>query len=176
VSDLLLRWISNLALRFVSPATLSRLTQFWMPIGKSVLIMGGDIKGLQLAEFLLKRGRKVTIVTDEAPDKWGEGLPNLNNYKLNVWFAQKGKDIEIIRGVQYQEITQNGLIVTTKEGEERMLEADSIIPVFPLRADDDLHKTMQGKVPEVFAIGASKNPKALIVDAIADASEVASSI
>ena len=174
VSDLFLRGISNFALRFVSPATLSRLIEFWVPIGRSVLIMGGDIKGLQLAEFLLKRGRKVTIVTDEAPDKWGEGLPNLNNYKLNVWFAQQ--DIEIIRGVQYQEITQRGLIIATAEGEERVLKADSIMPVFPLRADEDLYQTLQGKVPEVFSIGACKNPKALIVDAIADASEVASSI
>jgi thioredoxin reductase len=176
VSDLLLRWISNLALRFVSPAVLSRLTEFWMPIGKSVLIMGGDIKGLQLAEFLLKRGRKVTVVTDEAPDKWGEGLPNLNNYKLNVWFAQKEEAIKIIRGVQYREITKKGLVITTDEGEERLLTADSIMPVFPLRADEDLHQTLQGKVPEVFTVGACKNPKALIVDAIADASEVASSI
>ncbi len=176
VSDLLLRGISNFGLRFVSPAALSRLTEFWMPIGRSVLIMGGDIKGLQLAEFLLKRGRKVTIVTDEAPDKWGEGLPNLNNYKLNVWFARKAKDIEIIRGVHYREITAKGLVITTTDGEERMLSADSIMPVFPLRADEALYQTLQGKVPEVFAIGASKNPKALIVDAIADASEVASSI
>ena len=116
----------------------------------------------------------MTLVTDEAPDKWGEGLPNLNNYKLNVWFAQK--DIEIVRSVQYEEITPNGLIVTTKEGQKRVLNADSIIPVFPLRADEDLYQALQGKVPEVFAIGACKNPKALIVDAIADASEVASSI
>jgi len=57
-----------------------------------------------------------------------------------------------------------------------VLNADSIMPVFPLRADEGLYQTLQGKVPEVFAIGASKNPKALIVDAIADASEVASSI
>ena len=174
VSDHVLRKISNLALRFVSPASLSRLTEFWMPIGTSVVVMGGDIKGLQLAEFLLKRGRKVTIVTDEAPDKWGEGLPNLNNYKLNVWFTQR--EIEIIRSARYEEITPEGLIITTKEGEERLLEADSIVPVFPLRPDEDLYQTLQGKVPELFTVGACKNPKALIVDAIADASEVASSI
>ena len=103
-------------------------------------------------------------------------MPNLNNYKLNVWFGQKGKDIEIIRHVQYKEITPKGLIVTTKEGEEQELNADSIIPVFPLRTDQDLYQTLQGKVSEVFAVGACKSPKALIVDAIAEASEVASSI
>ena len=142
--------------------------------GKSVLIMGGDIKGLQLAEFLLKRGRKVTIVTDEPPDTWGEGLPNLNNYKLNVWFQQQ--NIEIIRSVQYEEITKKGLVITTQEGERKAIDADSIMPVFPLRSDEDLSASITDKAPEVYSIGACKNPKALIVDAISDASEIASSI
>jgi 2,4-dienoyl-CoA reductase (NADPH2) len=174
VSDELLRRISYLGLKLTSPALLSKLTELWMPIGKSVLIMGGDIKGLQLAEFLLKRGRKVTIATDEPPDTWGEGLPNLNNYKLNVWLQQQ--DIEVFRNVRYEEITKNGLVITTPEGDRKTLNADSIVPVFPLRSDEDLYASLQGKAPEVYAIGACKNPKALIVDAISDASEVASSI
>jgi len=174
VSDELLRRISHLALKVASPALLSKMTELWMPIGKSVLIMGGDIKGLQLAEFLLKRGRKVTIVTDEPPETWGEGLPNLNNYKLNVWFQQQ--DIEIVRSVQYEEITKNGLIIKTQEGERKTINADSIVPVFPLRSDEDLFASLQGKASEVYSIGGCKNPKALIVDAISDASEVASSI
>ncbi len=174
IRDESLRRLMNLSLKFVSPATISRMTELWMPVGKSVIIMGGDIKGLQLAEFLIKRGRKVTVVTEEAANKWGEGLPNLNNYKLNVWFQQQ--DIEVIREVRYGEITKNSLIVSTKEGEQKTLNADSIVPLFPLRKDEDLFTRLQGRVPEVFSIGACNNPKALIVDAIADASEIASSI
>ena len=33
-----------------------------MPIGKKVVIIGGGIQGCELAEFLVKRNRKVTIV------------------------------------------------------------------------------------------------------------------
>ena len=174
VSDEYLRSMLNLAFKVTSPGFLSRLSEFWMPIGKNVVIMGGDIKGLQLAEFLLKRGRKVTVVTEDADDKWGEGLPNLNNYKLNVWFREQ--DIEVIRNARYEEITKKALIVTTKEGEKKTIPADSIVPLFPLREDEDLYQSLQGKVPEVFSIGACKNPKALIVDAIADASDIASAI
>jgi len=174
VSDEFLRRMSHLGLKVASPALLSKMTEIWMPIGKSVVIMGGDIKGLQLAEFLLKRGRKVTIVTDEPPDTWGEGLPNLNNYKLNVWFQQQ--HMEVFRNVQYEEITKNGLVITTQEGKRKTLNADSIVPVFPLRSDEDLFDSLQDRAPEVYAIGACKNPKALIVDAISDASEIASSI
>ena len=35
-----------------------------MPIGKRVVIVGGAIQGCEPAEFLIKRGRKVTIVHD----------------------------------------------------------------------------------------------------------------
>jgi 2,4-dienoyl-CoA reductase (NADPH2) len=113
-------------------------------------------------------------VTDEPPDTWGEGLPNLNNYKLNVWLQQQ--NIEVFRNVQYEEITKNGLVITTQEGEKKTLNVDSIVPVFPLRSDEDLYASLQGKASEVYPIGACKNPKALIVDAISDASEIASSI
>lgn len=174
VRDATLRSMLNVALKLASPGLLSRLSELWMPIGKKVVVMGGDIKGLQLAEFLLKRGRKVTVVTEDPDETWGEGLPNLNNYKLNVWFREQ--DIEIVRGARYEEIAADGLIVTTRDGEKRTIHADAIVPLFPLREDVDLYQRLQGRVPEVFSIGACKNPKALIVDAIADASEVASSI
>ena len=73
VSDKLLRVGLEMALKIVSPAQVSRMTELWMPVGKNVIIMGGDIKGLQLSEFLMKRGRNVTIVTEDGPEQWGEG-------------------------------------------------------------------------------------------------------
>jgi len=47
-------------LRFLSPRTIRWLTKFWMPIGKRVIIMGGDVQGCQVAALLVKRGRNVT--------------------------------------------------------------------------------------------------------------------
>ncbi len=59
-------------LRFLSPRTLERLTKIWMPVGKRVVIVGGNIQGCELCEFLIKRGRQVTIV--EAGAALGEGV------------------------------------------------------------------------------------------------------
>ncbi|MBW2219981.1 MAG: NAD-binding protein [Deltaproteobacteria bacterium] len=136
--------------------------------------MGGDIKGLQLAEFLIKKGRKVTIVSEDPPDLWGEGLPNVNNLKLNTWFQEKG--IEIYREARYEEILKDGLVITTKEGDKKTLKADSIMTVFPLMKNEDLYNSLQDKVPEVYAIGACTEPKTLIVDAVKAGNELASSI
>ena len=174
VSDAFLRKGLDLALKVSSPAKLSRATEHWMPIGKTVIVMGGDVKGVQLTEFLIKRGRKVTLVCEEDDMKYGEGLPRLNNFKLNEWF--KEKDVEVIRNTRFEEITKTGLVFKTQEGKTVTLEADSIVPIYPLRTNEDLYESLQGKVPEVYSIGACKNPNSMIVDAVEDAAKVACSI
>ena len=116
----------------------------------------------------------MTLVCEEDDMKFGEGLARLNNFKLNEWFKEKG--VEIIKNARFEEITKTGLIFTTREGEGRTLNADSIVPVYPLKKNEDLYGELKGKVPEVHAIGACKEPHAMIVDAIEDAAEVASSL
>jgi 2,4-dienoyl-CoA reductase-like NADH-dependent reductase (Old Yellow Enzyme family)/NADPH-dependent 2,4-dienoyl-CoA reductase/sulfur reductase-like enzyme len=43
---------------------LARLTQHYMPIGKRVAIIGGGLVGIELAEFMVDRGRAVTVLDD----------------------------------------------------------------------------------------------------------------
>jgi thioredoxin reductase len=174
VSDAFLRKGLDVALKVSSPAKLSRATEHWMPIGKTVIVMGGDAKGVQLTEFLTKRGRKVTLVCEEDDMKYGEGLPRLNNFKLNEWFNEEG--VEVIKNAQFEEITKTGLVFTTKEGERRTLKADSIVPIYPLSTNKDLYENLQGKVPELYSIGACKTPNSMIVDAVEDAAKVAHSV
>ena len=174
VSDKFLRAGLDLALKVADPSKLSKATEHWMPIGKSVIVMGGDVKGVQLAEFLTKRDRKVTLVCEEDDMQYGEGLPRLNNFKLGEWFKEKG--VEIIKNARFEEITKTGLVFTNRDGERVTLTADSILPVYPLKANEDLRESLEGRVPEVYAIGACKDPKALIVDAVEDAAKIASSI
>jgi NADPH-dependent 2,4-dienoyl-CoA reductase/sulfur reductase-like enzyme len=47
------------------------LSKTWMPVGKRVVVIGGGLVGLELAEFLAERGRKVTVL-EEGPHM---GLP-----------------------------------------------------------------------------------------------------
>jgi 2,4-dienoyl-CoA reductase (NADPH2) len=42
--------------------SLRRLTRYWMPLRKRVAIIGGDMVACELANFLLERGREVTIL------------------------------------------------------------------------------------------------------------------
>ncbi len=46
----------RLALKFFSARRLERLTRLWMPVARSVIVIGGTLHGCELAEFLVKRG------------------------------------------------------------------------------------------------------------------------
>jgi 2,4-dienoyl-CoA reductase (NADPH2) len=156
-------------LRFFSPRVLRWLTNFWMPIGKRVVIMGGNIQGCQTAEFLVKRGREVTIV--DTAEEIGDGLLEIfiKPHLLN-WLDEKG--VTMMPGVAYNEITDQGLTITTKEGKKQTIIADTIVTALPLLPNTELLKELDGIVPEVYAIGDCKDPH-LIVDAIADGSRIA---
>ncbi len=158
-------------LRFFGPRTLRWLTRFWMPIGKRVVIIGGGIQGCELAEFLVKRDRKVTIV--DTAEALGEGMVTHLKTSLFSWFRQKG--VTMMTGVKYVEITDKGLTIITKEGDRQTVEADSIVPAMPLTPDTGLLKSLEGKVPEIYAVGDCREPL-LIVDAIADGSRIARAI
>ena len=81
----------------------------------------------------------------------------------------------MLTGVKYEEITDKGLTITTKEGKRETIEADNIVPAMPLAPNTVLLKSLEGKVPEVYAIGDCSNPR-LMVDAIADGWKIANSI
>jgi 2,4-dienoyl-CoA reductase (NADPH2) len=156
------------ALKFFSPQFLNKLTHYWMPVGKNVVIMGGGIHGCQTAAFLVKRGRKVTIVdTDESIGN--SLLVYIIRPWLLHWLAEKGT--EMLAGVKYEEVTSKGLTVTTRDGKKRTIEANTIVTALPLLPDQEQIKSFEKLAPEFYAIGDCNNPK-LTVDAVADGSKI----
>jgi 2,4-dienoyl-CoA reductase (NADPH2) len=150
------------ALKFFKPETLRKLTKFYMPLGRRVVVIGGAIQGCELAEFLTKRGREVTVV--EAGDLMGNGMVDAMLDYLLHWFKKKG--VILISGVKkYVEITDKGLTIITKEDQKQTIEADSIVTALPLTPNNELLDGLKAKVPEVYAIGDCKEPL-LIADAI----------
>jgi 2,4-dienoyl-CoA reductase (NADPH2) len=158
-------------LKYFRPGTLGRLTRLWMPVGRRVVIIGGGLQGCELAEFLVKRGRKVTIV--DAAEAIGDGVPERKKHSLFRWMNKKG--VILIPGVKYEEITDRGLIVTTREGERKTLEADTVIPAVPLKPNPDLYRQLEGKVAELYTIGDGDQP-GVIIDATDAAYRLANTI
>jgi 2,4-dienoyl-CoA reductase (NADPH2) len=155
-------------LEYFSPGVLRWMTRFWMPVGKRVIVIGGKIAACQLAEFLVKRGREVTIVDEE--ETVGEGLVPERKSRLLWWFKKQG--VRIFTGVAYEEITDQGLTLRTGSGERLTLAADTIIPATPLRSNNDIADALRERVSEVYLIGDCAKPR-LIPDAVADAWKIA---
>ena len=150
-------------LKLFGSSFLRWLTKFWMPIGKRVVIMGGDIQGCELAEFLFKRGRQVTIV--EPSDNLGNGISNQHMERLLPWFASKG--IKTITRAKYKEITEKGLTIINADGAEQVIQADTIIPASFYKPNTEFSKALAGKAPEIYSIGDCSEP-GIILDAIDD--------
>jgi len=150
-------------LRFFGPKFLRELTNLWMPVGKTVVIIGGAIQGAELAEFLVKRGRAVTIVAGN--EEISAGLPKRKQQRLVEWLDEKG--VVMIKGATCEEITDKGLVITTKEGTKQTIEADTVVPALPFTPNNKLFDELKSTITEVYLIGDSKDPR-LIIDAIAE--------
>jgi 2,4-dienoyl-CoA reductase (NADPH2) len=151
-------------LRFLSPNLLRWLTGFYLPVGKKVVILGGKIQGCELAKFLVKRDRKVTIL--ETTPQLGEGIADQYMERLRPWLDKKG--VTILTEVQFDKISDTGITITTKEGKKMFIEADAILPAFEAMPNDQASQALKGKVPEIYLIGDCKKPRR-IVDAVSDA-------
>jgi 2,4-dienoyl-CoA reductase (NADPH2) len=161
----------KIPLRFLSPGFLRWLTGFWMPIGKKVVIIGGLIQGCQLGEFLVERGREITIL--EATSAAGTGVPQRNKVRLLDWLSKKG--VIILTAVTYEKITDEGVVIVTDNRQRQTVKGDTVVTALPFSANTALYRALQGKVPVVQMVGDCAEPRK-IIDATSDGMRIGCSI
>jgi pyruvate/2-oxoglutarate dehydrogenase complex dihydrolipoamide dehydrogenase (E3) component len=144
------------ALNFTDPTTLRWLTNFYLPTEKDVVIIGGQIQGVQVAELLVQRGKNVTIVEDGPEANIGKGMPDTSRQRLVYYLQTHG--VKIITDVKYNEINSEGLSITLQNNLVKTLPAGSIVLALPLAANTDLADQLKSKVKEVYAIGDCSEP------------------
>jgi len=170
VSSAELREKANTALRLLGPKALARVTKMWLPVGKRVTIIGGGIQGCEMAEFLVKRGRRVTIV--ERTDEIAMEIPMLVRVLLLSWLARKG--VEIVTEARYREITEEGLVIE-QDGGPRTIPSDTVVVALPLKPHEQMAAAFARKASVVKAIGDCSEP-GLIIDAVSAGFELGRSL
>ncbi len=160
-----LKWM----LKFFTPAQLQKWTHYYMPVGKSVAVVGGTLHGCELTEFLTKRGRKAIMVHDGPKSELGKGM--IVDDLENLWPWLRKKNVPIYTGVKYDSVTDKGLRITTQDGETPTLKVKNIVTTQNLAPNLDLVNRLKGMVPEVYNIGSSREP-ALIVDAMREGAKL----
>lgn len=138
------------------------------PVGEKVVVIGAELVGCETADFLAEKGKKVTI-TRRGPKMATRIGPGVREMLLGRLAAL---GVNMLTGVEYERITDKGLAITTKDGAKQTIEADTIVLAAGARPNRELLKALEGKVPEVYNIGDSAEPRK-IADAITEGYRVA---
>ncbi|MCX5999186.1 MAG: FAD-dependent oxidoreductase, partial [Chloroflexi bacterium] len=139
-------------------------------VGDTVAIVGGGLVGCETAEYLVQQGKKVTILEmlDEVAGRMPLALRNL----LLARLADKG--VAVLTGIQCRELTEDGLVISSKEGEVRTIRANNVVLASGDRSNRVLVEELRDTVP-VHAIGDCVEPRG-IAEAVADGYTVGVSI
>jgi 2,4-dienoyl-CoA reductase (NADPH2) len=151
----MLSWWQKIAVRIGSPLlpylitipNIRKISRIWLPIGKRVVVVGGDIAGVELAEFLADRGRQVTVL--EEKDLAAEmSIARRWNYLQHL----REMGVTLVKGVRYGEITDEGVSYTTKKG-ATVVPADTVVITGGIAANTALYEAIKDKVPQTFIVG-----------------------
>lgn len=105
-----------------SPEFVRQFTKFWLPMGKNVVVIGGSLVGLELAEFLAERGRKVTLVHE----KQALGLPLAMPRRWTAVKDNLAHGVKIHRNATVDRITEK-TVEFTVAGEAFSAPADMVV-------------------------------------------------
>jgi len=124
-------------------------------VGDKVVVIGGELVGCETAQFLAEKGRKVSVTRrgPEMATKVGASLRGIYLKRL----VDKG--VTLLTRVKYEEVTPQGLVLTTKEGERKTIEANTIVLAAGSRANKKLFDELKGQVPEIHLIGDAVEPR-----------------
>jgi 2,4-dienoyl-CoA reductase-like NADH-dependent reductase (Old Yellow Enzyme family)/thioredoxin reductase len=130
---------------------------FWVPLGKRIIVVGKDLPGIELADFLVERGKHVVIVDARDEDLPYEEppMPMLRHFLENR-LIENG--VALYTGAECQEITDKGLATVRSNGLRRIIKGDTVIFTTNRKPNNELYKALTGKPYEVHLIGDSAKP------------------
>lgn len=121
-----------------STQAIQGLSKLWMPLGKRVVIIGGGLVGLELAEFLLARGRQVTVL--EPGTHAGTELPIVRRWRVIEAVQDHG---QLHLQAQVQRIERKQVVWLNKKGEGHSTVADSVVLALGAEPDARVAEQLQ---------------------------------
>jgi 2,4-dienoyl-CoA reductase-like NADH-dependent reductase (Old Yellow Enzyme family)/NADPH-dependent 2,4-dienoyl-CoA reductase/sulfur reductase-like enzyme len=126
-----------------------KATKAWMPLGKRVAIIGGELVGLELAEFLLERGREVAVI-GEAP-KFGGGLMLVRRMRLISELREHG--VRLYPGASDLRIEPDSVRFVDSDGVPQRVEADHVVVATGAHGDSRLADALRAAGLQVREFG-----------------------
>ncbi|MFC1930096.1 FAD-dependent oxidoreductase [Chloroflexota bacterium] len=118
--------------------------------GNRVVVIGGRLRGMEVADYLAGQGKKVSLVTK---NRLGEnGAPLERNTFMTLRDRLIEREIMIFSLSPVFEIRNNGVYVVNNE-ELLFLPADTVVMAVGAKPENKLITELQGISPELYAIG-----------------------
>lgn len=132
-----------------STEAIQSLSKLWMPLGKQVVIVGGGLVGLELAEFLVERGRKVQVL-EPGPDLGAE-LSIVRRWKVLHNLETHG--VGLHKNCTVHIISKHHVSYSDGEGNSCDLPADSVVLAVGADTNLTLSQSLQKLTVPVINIG-----------------------
>ena len=124
-------------------------TKAWMPLGQDVVIIGGELVGIELAEFLHERGRTVTVI--EPAPRLGKGLLLVRRMRILAELKEHG--VALHGGAQDIAIEPGAVRFTDAAGAVQQVKADHVIVAMGASGDTALADRLRGEGFTVESVG-----------------------
>jgi 2,4-dienoyl-CoA reductase (NADPH2) len=131
------------------PDRVRELSKRWMPLGRRVAVVGGGIVGLELAEFLVERGREVCIL-EEGPD-FAPQMAIPRRWRTLHILREHGA--ELLARVRIQRFTASGVEIESAQGEKRLVAADHVLLATGVVPDRRLAEALAPLGKELHVVG-----------------------
>ncbi|MCZ6830431.1 MAG: FAD-dependent oxidoreductase [Gammaproteobacteria bacterium] len=129
-------------------AALRLLSKFWMPLSKRIVLIGGGLVGLELAEYLVARGRQVTVL--EPSENLGAELSIVRRARVVHELREHG--VEMLRQVEIDEITASSVRYTVA-GKSSEIGTQQVIISMGAKPNPTLADQLKAEGMEVASIG-----------------------
>jgi 2-enoate reductase len=126
--------------------------------GERVVVIGGELVGCETALLLMERGKKVTIMR-RGPELATKVHRLIREPMLG---RLKYKGASILTGVEYEEITDAGVVIRTHAGEKKVVEADTVVLAAGSTPNTGLAVALKGKVAQVLSVGDCVEPRSIM--------------
>jgi NADPH-dependent 2,4-dienoyl-CoA reductase/sulfur reductase-like enzyme len=125
--------------------------------GERAVVIGGELVGCETALYLVEQGKKVTIMR-----RGPELATKVQHFIREPLLGRlQFKGASILTGVEYEEITEAGVVIMTGTGERKVVEADTVVLAAGAVPNTELLATLQGKVARVFSVGDCAEPRGI---------------
>jgi 2,4-dienoyl-CoA reductase-like NADH-dependent reductase (Old Yellow Enzyme family)/thioredoxin reductase len=139
-------------------------------VGKTAVVAGAGLVGVETALFLSQKGKTVTLI--EMLDDIGKDAGPLNRARLKEELKETG--IEVIVKTELVRIGEKGVTVRNETGEYD-IPAETVVLAVGARSQNALVQKVEGKIAEVYSVGDCVTPRKML-EAIHEAYDVAGRI